>query len=77
MMQTVIAWVLAHPVAHAAVLGFWGGFGADLHVFFGYRSWREWRSFDISTASYRWLYGAASAAALAAGWGQLAGLIGV
>ena len=56
------------PLVRAALLGASGGFGADLHVWLGYKSWLDFKSFDFSTASFRWVCGAATGLLAALGW---------
>lgn len=62
--------VQAHPVLHAALLGWLGAAAADIHAFLGSHSWTEfWAAFDYKKATFRWLVGFLSGGAAALGWG--------
>jgi hypothetical protein len=56
------------PIVHAALMGALGAAASDFHTFTTYKSWKDFGSFDIGVASYRWFLGAMTGAAAAAGW---------
>jgi hypothetical protein len=66
-MDSKLYWI---RVAKAAGAGLLGAAAADIHVWLGYHSWSDFKTFDFGTASYRWFIGAATGAAAAMGYGS-------
>jgi hypothetical protein len=60
-----------HPALHAACLGALGAASADLHVWLGFKSWSDFKSFNFGTASLRWAIGFVTGGAAALGWSAI------
>ena len=57
------------PIARGILVGLISAAAVDFKVFLGFHEWSDFRSFDLSTASYRWFLGAVTGGLSAAGLG--------
>lgn len=58
---------------HGAATGFVGAFAVDVGVWRSYHSWKDFHTFDFSTASFRWMQGTVGGAISGAGLTALLG----
>lgn len=66
----MVATVLHNASFRAALMGLLGAAAADIQVFKSYRTWAEWKHFDLSQASIRWFWGAVTGAVMGTAYAQ-------
>lgn len=62
------------PLVHGALTGWASAAVVDLHAFTSWHSWSDAKKYDWGVATFRWVVGAVTGAAMAVGMGAVLGV---